>query len=167
MKYNSTWFASDSVSVAHQNLPVTQVYGWIFIANKKLVAVSKDEIKWQFPGGHPETGESLLETLVREIWEETGIDIKGLEKTAVFFGYYVVEELNDQNQVTKKYLQVRYLLKLHKHDSELDLKTNESEEDIETVHMQFVKTFTLPELFTHIKWLEASDEYQTIKGLLD
>ena len=34
-----------------------------------------------FPGGHVETGESLTQSVIREMKEETGIDIKNLKHT--------------------------------------------------------------------------------------
>ncbi|KAI1374185.1 NUDIX hydrolase domain-like protein [Hypoxylon crocopeplum] len=38
---------------------------------------------WQFPGGHLEMGESLLECAERETLEETGLRVKGLGVVAV------------------------------------------------------------------------------------
>lgn len=64
---------------------------------KILVINSKEEIllgyshnNYQFPGGHVEDGESLLQTVKREMLEETGIDleVKNIEPFAVGLGYY-------------------------------------------------------------------------------
>jgi 8-oxo-dGTP diphosphatase len=45
-----------------------------------IVKRSKDEIafpgKWVFPGGKLETGQSVMDTLKREVLEEVGIDIE-------------------------------------------------------------------------------------------
>lgn len=64
---------------------------------KILVINSKEEIllgyshnNYQFPGGHVEDGESLPQTVNREMLEETGIDleVKNIEPFAVALGYY-------------------------------------------------------------------------------
>ena len=44
---------------------------------------SYGETRWQFPGGHLETGESVIECAVREVFEETGMDI-GFAQHACF-----------------------------------------------------------------------------------
>ena len=38
---------------------------------------------WKIPGGGVELGENKLETLIREVWEEVGIDIASLEPELV------------------------------------------------------------------------------------
>ena len=64
---------------------------------KILLINSKDEIllgysnnEYQCPGGHVEDGESLIDTVNREVLEETGIDlnVKDIEPFACSFGYY-------------------------------------------------------------------------------
>lgn len=64
---------------------------------KVLIVNSKNEVllgyshnTYQFPGGHVEDGETLVETVNREILEETGMDfnIETLEPFACALGYY-------------------------------------------------------------------------------
>ena len=64
---------------------------------KILLVNSNDEIllgyshhNYQFPGGHVEENEELIDTVNREILEETGMDLKlkDLEPFARNFGYY-------------------------------------------------------------------------------
>lgn len=64
---------------------------------KALIINSKDEIMlgysyntYQFPGGTLEEGETLIDTLNREIEEETGINLKlkDIEPFLALYGYY-------------------------------------------------------------------------------
>lgn len=64
---------------------------------KILIVNSKNEVllgyshhEYQFPGGHVEEGESLEETVIREIKEETGIELESVESKpfALLTGYY-------------------------------------------------------------------------------
>ena len=64
---------------------------------KILVINSKEEIllgyshnNYQFPGGHVENGESLIQAVKREVLEETGIalEVNNIEPFAVALGYY-------------------------------------------------------------------------------
>ena len=58
----------------------------VIVRTKRLIINSNEEITlcysdktYHFPGGHLEEGESLVECLIREIKEETGIEIKDAE----------------------------------------------------------------------------------------
>lgn len=66
----------------YDNLSLEQIDETI-VRTKGLIINSKNEITlgyshktYQFPGGHLEEGETLVECLLREIKEETGIEIK-------------------------------------------------------------------------------------------
>lgn len=58
------------------------------INNKVLV---QDRIKsWKgisFPGGHVEAGESIVESTIREVKEETGLTISNLEPCGIIYWY--------------------------------------------------------------------------------
>lgn len=56
--------------------------------NEVLLGYSNNN--YQFPGGHVEEGETLIETVLREIKEETGIELKKIdvEPFARAVGYY-------------------------------------------------------------------------------
>ena len=49
--------------------------------------------KWDLPGGHAETGEELIDTIVREVWEELSLslgkatEIYSVEETTFFVSY--------------------------------------------------------------------------------
>ena len=54
--------------------------------NEILLGYSHND--YQFPGGHVEEGESLLQTVKREMLEETGIDLKMENVEPFALGYY-------------------------------------------------------------------------------
>jgi len=64
-------------------------------------------MKWSFPKGHRECGESYLECAVRETYEETGIDLEGLtpvsyQKLSVGEYYFFEVEEQDAFPVDKR-----------------------------------------------------------------
>ncbi len=83
----------------------------VVIRTKGLLINSKNEITlgyshktYQFPGGHLEEGETLEECLIREIKEETGIelnnyDIKPFFKTVYYTKNYHNSGKNRKNEI--------------------------------------------------------------------
>lgn len=49
--------------------------GCIVIDNEKILLVKQNKGYWSFPKGHMECNESELETAIREVKEETNIDV--------------------------------------------------------------------------------------------
>jgi len=66
--------------------------------------------RWDLPKGHCDSGESFLETAIRETWEETGIAASEIEvdKNFKFDLFYQVQYSEFGNQPFEK--QVRYFL---------------------------------------------------------
>ena len=62
----------------------------LLINSKSEILLGYSHNTYQFPGGHVEQNETLIETLNREIKEETGIDlnIKDAKPFACNIGYY-------------------------------------------------------------------------------
>ena len=50
-------------------------YGVIIREGKVLLLKRPDPLVWEFPGGKPEEGESLRDTIRREVLEETGLKV--------------------------------------------------------------------------------------------
>jgi len=66
--------------------------GWVF-DNKKRLLMIKRSGKWDIPKGHIEAGESLEETAIREVSEETGVeDLIITENTGVSQHIYFHKE---------------------------------------------------------------------------
>jgi mutator protein MutT len=67
--------------MARSELPFVEAACAIVIRGQSILIAQRNPkdtfgLYWEFPGGKPESGESLTETVVREIKEETGIDIQ-------------------------------------------------------------------------------------------
>ena len=79
----------------------TQVSGYIFNDKNQLLIV-KGGKTWTVPGGHPEQGETQVETLEREIMEEASVTIKDIK----YLGAVEVVENGET------YYQLRYTAKV-------------------------------------------------------
>jgi len=58
---------------------------------------------WAFPKGHPKTGESILDTAKRELYEETGIKNVKIENGKEFSEQYFFDEDNQTYKKTVQY----------------------------------------------------------------
>ena len=85
----------------------------VLIQNRK-----KNYPGWSFPGGHVENGESFYDCAVREVKEETGLDIKNLQYCGV------VHWINREND--ERYLCFMY--KTSDFEGELLAETDEGEQ---------------------------------------
>lgn len=66
----------------------TQASGVCFTDTGQIVLVSGGDERWGLPGGHPETGETIEEALVREVWEEACAVVE----SAVYLGAQRVDD---------------------------------------------------------------------------
>src|SRR3989344_5525913 len=87
--YQVTWIKSmqkdkDNIS------PIKQVYVLVIDSKTSVLICREDSTKdWQLPGGKPEAGESIKETLDRELLEEVDVTVQ----TIVDLGYNEVTNL--------------------------------------------------------------------------
>ena len=161
-----TWFSASKILSEHKSLKYKQVYCWILSNDHKLVLVSKDGNKWQFPGGHPEVGETVLETCYREVEEEAGIKLRDMHVEPKFFGYYVVQEFNpDTDEVIDEYLQLRLFVTLNQSSIDLPLMVNEREDEERKIH--HVKWYTFEEAGQGIFWFNGSKELSSFKQAIN
>lgn len=159
-----TWITSDHILEEHKNIKINQVYVWVKTNDNKIIMVSKDGNKWQFPGGHPNTGESPEMTAIRELKEEAGLDISKSESSITFFGYYLVSEPNETGTTLVNILQLRYLISIPENSNELNLKPEENEEEPVEKRINFVRPLTIEEACKYTPWLAKTEELSTFKS---
>lgn len=65
-----------------------RVYGINFVDNKVLMVNDIRSDLWELPGGGMEEGEDEIQTLAREIKEETGLDIVNPRRVYEYIDYF-------------------------------------------------------------------------------
>lgn len=160
--FTSTWFKAEGSKIKTE-FPIRQVYAWILDKDNNVVIVSKDGEKWQLPGGKPGGDESLEDVAVREVYEETGLDISDKRADVKVFGYYEVQEANDTSgEVIDKFAQVRASLRL-----EYDPKLLQPKEPASHEAVKHAVAVPFAELPKYIPWIVEKREYLYIKSLVD
>src|SRR3989344_1300427 len=104
-KYNVEWFDSIDFSKLEN---IKQVYGVIFNNQGELLIVNTVG-NWQLPGGKPEKGESIHQTLHREVREEASVEINELNP----LGNQLVSEIKEKAQGST-FCQIRIAAKIKK-----------------------------------------------------
>ena len=131
----------------HGNIPIKQTYARIYIESKqKFIIVSKDNIKRQIPWWKPKTWESPLETLCREVWEETSINLRyvwKIEKSELFWYYYIEDGWVD-------YLQLRYFIKIDDLNED-SLKSNEIDKDDSINYVKLVSVKDIRKVMPYLR----------------
>ncbi len=76
----------------YYSTPVPVVAALVFKGEKLVIVSSKNKDLWGLPGGFVETGESLEAAIVREVEEETGLQIR---VTAFLASYPLMKNQTD------------------------------------------------------------------------
>lgn len=137
-------------------MQIKQIYAWIYVKSKNsIIIVSKDWDNRQMPWWKPEKWETHFETLQREIYEETSINLTK-NFNPIPFGYYHIEEN------WTEYLQLRYFIKLDNINSEYLKPTENSSPD----PIKFTKLVTIDEILTIIPRLQNSWEFNSFNKII-
>ena len=120
---------------------VTRVKAFMVSDDKDLLLVHNNNT-YQFPGGHVEKGEDYKDTLIREIKEETGIDISSLDEPFLEINTYDNDYFGSDSRVLNKI----YYFIVHTND-----KPN-----IDNVDLDLVESET-PFMLYYIKDYELKD----------
>lgn len=91
---------------------VKQVYTVILNSNKNKILIVKGSHGWILPGGGVEEGETLLETAIREIKEETNCTIK-LKSLKPFYYQFVYKRKLGSKKWVFDATQVRFLAEIN------------------------------------------------------
>jgi len=92
---------------------VTQSLGFVLNSQNQILFTSDDNHKWEMPGGTIEKGETITETLIREVYEETAVVIDKHTIQPFFYTnlYKVVSNLRVYQSS-----QVRFIARIDKMD---------------------------------------------------
>jgi len=162
-KITREWRVIHEMPADDVDLPIRQVYTWLLTSDKQVVIVSKDGEKWQLPGGKPDAGEDAVQTAIREVYEETHVDIRPYQDQLNFFGEYTIED-SDSEVHPPRYRQVRSWIQLPVAAHQLKLSTvGEAEGQRPEDAVRFVRAVPTKDILEYIDWLEKTDEYKALK----
>lgn len=112
------------------NLRKEKSCGCIIIKNNKvLLALEKNGKFWGFPKGHMEEGENEIETALREVKEEVGLDVE-IDADKRYVLNYIINDEIDKTVIF--YLAIPKSEKLEKQEDEIeDIKWCDFEEALD------------------------------------
>lgn len=107
--------------------------GCIIIENNKVLLVyEKNGNFWGFPKGHMEKGENEIETALREVKEEVGLDVEIIDKEKRYLLNYIIRDEIDKTTVL--YLAIPKNKEIVMQESEIEkVKWCDFEEALETL----------------------------------
>lgn len=100
--------------------------------------------------------ETLAVTTIRELKEELSLDLEKLKVKPIFFGYYVIEEIDDKGKIIKSYLQLRSSAVLNNEANKHPICPHEEETDEEQI--RYARWVSIDQAKKFIPWLKQSEE---------
>ena len=115
----------------------------LLVKNKKVDSFKDNEPWWGYPKGHLEEGEKPTEAAVREVFEETGFEVKIVNSKPIAESRYEVERNGEKFQKTVWFYEMEVIeafkkepddeieeIALENFDNALDLLTHEEDRKI-------------------------------------
>jgi ADP-ribose pyrophosphatase YjhB (NUDIX family) len=102
-----SWFSCQDREMMDKYQPVTQVYGVCFDRKGDILVINEGN-NWKIPGGTIETGETLEQTLERELTEEADITIEN----AIPVGIQLIEDPENSRPDRRRHYQARFACKI-------------------------------------------------------
>lgn len=141
-----------------ENVMQVRVTGILIESEKVLLVKQKVANRdWSLPGGRVENGETLEEAMIREMKEETGLDVK--VKNLLY--------VCDKPDALPSLLHITFLLE--RMEGEITLPSNEFDhnpiQDVQMVRIEELRSYGFSEKFTKLaseKFLNAGS-YQGLK----
>ena len=133
-----TWHESNKIPTDKK---ISQVSAFC-LDSKNNVLIIKNKHGWGIPGGHPEEGETIYESLKREIKEEADAIITD---NFNLIGYVEVQDPDNNSIEGRHYLQLRFICYIE--------KISDFKAEFETFDRQLVKPGELPK---YISWMQTS-----------
>lgn len=99
-KFEMSWVPVSEINEAIKSLPTKQCSGYYFNNKGEVLLVKKKKTgHWSLPGGHPEIGETPIETAQRELEEESSQNCDHLEE----LGSVMVKDKNNNRYLQKRF----------------------------------------------------------------
>lgn len=150
---NENYIRNIRSKVGHQLLMSPSISAYIQNeAGEILVQQRSDNGIWNLPCGAYEAGEEPVETLMREVYEETGLEVRAKRLVGVYAGKDYIVTYPNKDQVA--YINMFFEAGIH---------GGELRKDEESLDLRFVHPDNLPEPFDkqHIRLIQRAREGKT------
>ena len=122
--------------VGHERIILSFAGGCVYNDKGEVLLQRRaDYNKWGFPGGAMELGETAEETAIREVMEETGLEVRVKKLIGVYSGYLTEHPNGDKAQSVVTAFEMEIV------GGELKINDNES------LELKFFPIDEIPELF--------------------
>jgi len=128
---------------------VSQAYGAVLDEENRLLVVSQDGKDWGLPGGTVESKEVLVDTLKREVYEESAVVVDS-ETIKPFYYQEVYSRTNGRWELSD--IQVRFACRIEKIDKFVS--------DPDEGKVKYQKFVSVSDLGNFLKWGETTEFIQ-------